>query len=141
MHAHQGVRPLDVFRARCRIVAVEIWVRGAVYGGFPVDKLSEIRGELLVGAVAAGPERVPAGGGDSVVVQVGYRFEEGLVGGMEGEGRAGEEGLTPAGCFSCTRSLCHLLAPPGLRKLGFTSVAWRAGQMTLTPGTPGTCGA
>ena len=49
--------------------------------------------------------------------------------------------VTPAGCFSCTKSVCHLEAPPGLRKSALRSVAWRSGQMTLTPETPGTCGA
>jgi hypothetical protein len=49
----------------------------------------------------------------------------------------------PAGCLSCTRSVCHLEAPPVFLKLALTSVAWSAGQITvvpITPGTDGTCG-
>lgn len=48
--------------------------------------------------------------------------------------------VTPAGCRSCTRSVCQRDAPPGMRKLAGLSVACKAGQMTETPGTPGTCG-
>jgi hypothetical protein len=49
----------------------------------------------------------------------------------------------PAGCLSCTRSVCHLEAPPVCLKLALTSVACSAGQITvapITPGTDGTCG-
>lgn len=46
----------------------------------------------------------------------------------------------PAGWRSCTKSVCHLDAPPVFLKLGVTSVAMRSGQRTVTPGTPGTCG-
>jgi hypothetical protein len=49
----------------------------------------------------------------------------------------------PAGCLSCTRSVCHLEAPPVCLKLALNSVAWSAGQITvvpITPGTDGTCG-
>lgn len=47
--------------------------------------------------------------------------------------------VTPAGCRSWTRSVCHREAPPGRRKLAGNSVACRAGQITETPGRPGTC--
>jgi hypothetical protein len=49
----------------------------------------------------------------------------------------------PAGCLSCTRSVCHLEAPPVCLKLALDSVACSAGQITvvpITPGTDGTCG-
>src|SRR4051812_34451639 len=46
--------------------------------------------------------------------------------------------VIPAGCRSWTRSVCHDDAPPGLRKLAGLSWAKRSGQITVTPGTPGT---
>lgn len=49
----------------------------------------------------------------------------------------------PAGWRSWTRSVCHREAPPVCLKLAGTSVALRAGHITVvptTPGTDGTCG-
>jgi len=62
---------LDVLGACVGVVAVEVGVRGAVDGVAAVDDLAELRGQLLVGGVARGPERVAADGGHSVVVEVG----------------------------------------------------------------------
>jgi hypothetical protein len=63
---------LDVLGPSMRVVAVEVGVRRAVNGVFPIDKFAEIGRQFLVSAVARGPERVAADGGHGVVVQVGY---------------------------------------------------------------------
>lgn len=70
--ADDGVDALDMFRSGVGIVLVEVCVSG-FEDGFPsVDDFAEARGEFLVGAVAACPERVAADGWDCVVVQVCY---------------------------------------------------------------------
>lgn len=48
--------------------------------------------------------------------------------------------VIPAGCSSCTRSVCHRDAPPGFRKSADRSVRCRSGQITVTPSSPGTWG-
>jgi hypothetical protein len=80
MYSDERMASLDVLGPCVWVVAVEVGVRGAVDGVFAVNDLAEVRGQLLVGGVARGPEGVAADGGDCVVVQVGYAGWLALVG-------------------------------------------------------------
>lgn len=62
---------LNVLRSLLGVFAVEVRVGGSVDTELSVNDLTEVGGELLVGGVAAGPQRITTGRGDGVIVQVG----------------------------------------------------------------------
>jgi hypothetical protein len=70
VRAHERVHARDVLRRRVGVLRVLVLVRRTVYAIEPVQDLFERRRELVIGGVAARPERVPADGRDCVLVQV-----------------------------------------------------------------------
>ena len=110
-----------------RVISIEIGVRGDVDCRFAIDECAEAWRQLLVCAIARGPEGVAANSRYGIVVEMGDARRLALV-------NAAKVSST-RDCLNrrTHRSVCQCCVPTGFLKSALRSVAARAGQITVVP--------